>query len=68
MDLFKPCPFCGGRKMEVVVDAHGEVNNGYVRCTQCGARGPILSAYYRQDTDGLKTIAVESWNRRTYDV
>lgn len=66
----KPCPFCGGKAFpghKISFSAHGErVDEHYVSCIDCGAKGP---AYYAEDDifRGGKITeqkAINAWNRR----
>ncbi len=69
MEIYKPCPFCGGRKMKLTVKEMNVYSRGaYVRCTQCNARGPLVSADYRNGEEVVRGLAEELWNRRVYDV
>lgn len=54
MAELKPCPFCGGTKLEIVCFA--DLN--YVTCNTCGVDGP--------DADN-KQEATEVWNERATD-
>ena len=49
----KPCPFCGGVKLNL---QHRSSNGGYYRveCNACRARGPI---------GGTPAYANEAWNQ-----
>jgi len=52
----KPCPFCGGEAETGFEDWH---TGGHVKCTKCGAIGPVWS----NDTQE----AVDAWNARSPD-
>ena len=51
----KPCPFCGWATPELVTDR----NVYYVRCTECGARGP-----WELKFPDRKKVAASDWNTR----
>lgn len=53
----KPCPFCGGQKVEVF-DIGGE-SHLVVRCKRCDAEGP-----QERNDDQLVHSAVARWNKR----
>ncbi len=51
----KPCPFCGGRNVEIHCFVSNERGTQlFVQCDGCDAKGPIL---------GSKQGAVEGWNK-----
>ena len=53
----KPCPFCGGDRIKIMVriPMHGELISYYVICAGCGAR----SAAHIEEQ-----YAIEAWNKR----
>lgn len=51
----KPCPFCGGKKLSILLKGINLDRKYAVCCNTCDARGGR-----KQD----KKIAVEEWNRR----
>lgn len=63
----KPCPFCGGGKFHANTKAKGyflkrqaerekrDTSNHLVRCTKCGAKGPLMHS---------PAEAAEAWNTR----
>jgi hypothetical protein len=63
----KPCPFCGGigeLKRQSECFGHGlYVEQIYVCCTKCGARGGIAYSW-SDDNKRLADIAIERWERR----
>lgn len=57
----KPCPFCGGRDLDIQTsteDSEGIPMN--VICNDCGARGPWL---YVPDVD-CEALAYREWDKR----
>ena len=76
MTELKPCPFCGGKDLEVYASDYFE---GYfVNCIDCNAHGAIafLSTYNDVDyppkatdkeIEACKEKAKELWNRRHYE-
>ena len=54
----KPCPFCGGKRIGVMIrfPLHGEMTSYYAICNGCGAR----SALHVEEQ-----FAITAWNRRT---
>ena len=52
---FKPCPFCGGKG--VLRELDGDC---YVRCEECGGRGP--NNFFNQSR------AAMDWNRRANEM
>lgn len=66
----KPCPFCGGEaftKHKISFPAHGErVDEHYVSCIYCGAKGPAYDAEedISRSTERTAQKAVDAWNRR----
>ena len=55
MAELKPCPFCGGKDLQVV-NVYGE--DYYVDCQTCTTCGPSADTYEE---------AIEAWNRRAED-
>lgn len=53
----KPCPFCGSNDIEIL--------NGYCRCDNCFARGPLAEEPYVDDSGEYDGIA--AWNERPED-
>ncbi len=82
MEIFKPCPFCGGRDLRITsraqpcertVNALGVDEplcwyDAYVYCPQCNTRGPLAMGERGQNEVPSRKLAIELWNRRTYDV
>lgn len=74
MELFKPCPFCGGRTLRVKSQKMPFETSedgwyaAYVYCTQCNGRGPTVFGEKGQNEVPARKLAIENWNRRTYDV
>lgn len=66
----KPCPFCGGERLAVVVDLPSPDEivawSAYVSCQRCHAQGPIgsVKATSQATTNDLYNAAVEAWGRR----
>ena len=66
----KPCPFCGGEafpRHEISFVAHGErVDEHYVSCIDCGAKGPAYDAEEDIFRSAERTAqkAADAWNRR----
>lgn len=78
MNELRPCPFCGGRAVDLHATYYGggERRNKprvafYVRCGACGARGPMFKArgegfspISERDHDRQRARALDAWNRR----
>lgn len=52
----KPCPFCGGEKIETVEFEVAGTDSTYVVCVNCGS---CTKLHYQKEQ------AIEAWNRRT---
>ena len=39
----KPCPFCGHEKTRTNIKSPGDQHLVAIRCSKCGARGPIAT-------------------------
>lgn len=48
-DIVKECPFCNSTNILI------KRNFDYVRCNDCGARGPVMDGHVQDSIDG--------WNR-----
>jgi Lar family restriction alleviation protein len=68
----KPCPFCGGEAVQgrsFGFDSHGHLDEYYIYCFTCGAKGPA----YDKENDILRLTertvrkAADAWNRRAND-
>jgi len=61
----KPCPFCGGDALELVIEHHRVVV--YIQCDKCRAIGPgarvFLSGKRAGDKDAIER-AHKQWNER----
>jgi len=62
---FKRCPFCGHDLNDdywpmTLLHVNVTLTTSSIRCTECGASGPIVS-----NKDGSK--AIELWNKRYYE-
>lgn len=64
--MFKPCPFCGGLKVQRAhapdgkPDEMGKIDWAYwIFCVNCGASGPYVKSRKTPEQD-----ARESWNGR----
>lgn len=61
----KPCPFCGGKAIDVCEEGNFFGKAAYsrtyrfVRCRKCNARTGVY---------GTRPKAIEAWNRRTDNV
>lgn len=61
MSKLKPCPFCGGREIDVCEEGKMFGKSAYartyqfVRCRKC---------YARTGVHGTKPKAIEAWNKR----
>ena len=64
-DDLKPCPFCGGKNIDVDVEhfSHGCVGHWFVRCMDCTATVGNPALIDKPDT---KYQAVKMWNVRKY--
>ena len=51
----KPCPFCGGDRIEIYDLGHQETPCWFVTCNNCGAE---ISGFWQESG------AIEAWNRR----
>lgn len=66
----KPCPFCGGTNAATRCSRRGEYGETlypfyFVRCSNCGARGPVVGEYrFSVSEDECRRTAVDVWNRR----
>jgi len=58
MTPIDPCPFCGSKTPDISTTTVGYHTEDYVvRCTQCGAHGPVGGLTWGE--------AVDLWNTRT---
>ena len=58
MSELKPCPWCGCRKLV-------HIPSGWIKCTKCGARGPIDDTEWGSDQEEQADRAMEAkWNHR----
>lgn len=64
----KPCPFCGGK---AAMKSHTECGGFgsyseivYIKCLECGARGPEADSFFVGSKTDLNLIATTKWNRR----
>lgn len=64
------CPFCGGEavaRRKISFPAHGErVDEHYISCVKCGAKGPAYDAEEDIFRSAERTAqkAADAWNRR----
>ena len=56
---YMPCPFCGMIQLYIVRTSDRLIDEGYVECSNCGARGPTYSLGVRDSED-----IVGRWNMR----
>lgn len=68
IDKIKPCPFCGGKSLEVRA---AELTGAYVKCNDCGARtGTFFNTveYVPPSTQKMymdaAQKAINAWNER----
>lgn len=55
----KPCPFCGGRGVPIIV------NVAYLTCEDCHSDGPQVPVItYRNSYEEEKHAAIRRWNQR----
>lgn len=57
-----PCPFCGGELMVPHRDAGRR--RYYVKCSQCGARGPTVRRLPKETDMDATVRALSEWNKR----
>ena len=77
LNELKPCPFCGGTKLNVETRIHdagmsGIIEIAYVQCDECRATGTKVDDWsdsYEAVTKkkSLEELAIERWNRRAND-
>lgn len=66
MDDLRPCPFCGGKRIEPFVQ-HEKFNTPVmmcVHCADCGATGPTSHEDYVSNIENVLAFAIERWNAR----
>ena len=70
-ETLKPCPFCGGRNLELNFDMSKSGPYGEkqficeVRCLKCGAK--LASYGWNADPCIAKQDAIRQWNSRAYE-
>lgn len=52
--MSEPCPFCAS---DLVYETSGGFGDRYIKCEQCGARGPIID----------DVTSLDAWNIRGGD-
>lgn len=66
MSNLKSCPHCG-EKDQLILDIHpmrgmSYLKEGWVECTNCGARGP--TEYGNCEPDDMERLLIYGWNNR----
>jgi hypothetical protein len=66
-----PCPFCGNTdeltlKIQTPICDDGRHRDAYIRCFECGARGPYISFdLSTQEVGQMPMLPIlEQWNKR----
>lgn len=65
----KPCPFCGGRNLDLEVDGHYDEDNdsyefyAFIECNDCKAY--LSNKHLPDDEEEAKEEITAIWNKRT---